>query len=678
MARQRMVGDYVLMQQLGTGSFAVVWKGKHRHTGAEVAIKEIASDKLTRKLCENLMSEINILKKTNHPNIIRLYETISASNRIYLVLEFCAGGDLGAYINRHGKVPETTARHFMRQLGAGLQVLRANNLIHRDLKPQNLLLSSSDTNAVLKIADFGFARSLQPQGLAETLCGSPLYMAPEILLSKKYDAKADLWSVGTILYQLVTGQPPFTGQSPFQLLQNIQKSTILHFPNSALHPECVDLCRKLLRKDPVERLSFEEFFNHSFIAEPIRSEPTCFSSGESLPCSAEARSFQEEPMPFLLDEDPQFLSASPMSNAHTTHKANPFNALRGSGERDIPVTLPERKGIFQRERGSTTFKNESVDANQSKAVASEALQTAAEGEQCGFAISHSKGGMMDSMEVLEKEYVLVSVPVTSTDAISLSASEQFTGVEQQSPCKNPQKVSVVNAPLPKAVLLEDTGASQDLVNFAVSRANRLTRLQVLHKCAETIVDLAHNKCVGGQFLEAFSMHLVCLAVWKEAMSISSRRAGGFDTHPSGDNEYRKFALDFLCIPENECGFETICSRIEQRFCATVEQAEVLAPHVQCLDGNTEIPEPMEIMYQAALATGKTAAVDELMGNLSNAAAAYSKAATLLYFLLVEAAALPITPRLLLGNADKQRLRNYLEIIASRQNLCAANKMKYQQ
>ncbi|MCO5613178.1 hypothetical protein L7F22_067454 [Adiantum nelumboides] len=80
MARQRMVGDYVLTQQLGTGSFAVVWKGKHRHTGAEVAIKEIASDKLTRKLCENLMSEISILKKTNHPNIIRLYETISVTS----------------------------------------------------------------------------------------------------------------------------------------------------------------------------------------------------------------------------------------------------------------------------------------------------------------------------------------------------------------------------------------------------------------------------------------------------------------------------------------------------------------------------------------------------------------------------------------------------------------------
>jgi serine/threonine-protein kinase ULK/ATG1 len=112
-----------------------------------------------------------------------------APNRIYLVLEYCAGGDLAAYIQRYGKVSEGTARHFMQQLGAGLQVLRNNNLIHRDLKPQNLLLSTNDSTAVLKIADFGFARLLQPQGMAETLCGSPLYMAPEILQSKKYDAK---------------------------------------------------------------------------------------------------------------------------------------------------------------------------------------------------------------------------------------------------------------------------------------------------------------------------------------------------------------------------------------------------------------------------------------------------------------------------------------------------------
>nr|KYP40691.1 Serine/threonine-protein kinase atg1 [Cajanus cajan] len=120
------------------------------------------------------------------------------------------------YIQGHGKVPEATAKHFMQQLAASLQVLRDNNLIHRDLKPQvfiliNLLLSRNDE------IFFFPGRSLQPLGLAETLCGSPLYMAPEIMQLQKYDAKADLWSVRAILFQLVTGRTPFTGNNQIQV-----------------------------------------------------------------------------------------------------------------------------------------------------------------------------------------------------------------------------------------------------------------------------------------------------------------------------------------------------------------------------------------------------------------------------------------------------------------------------
>uniref|UniRef100_A0A6N2N2M8 Protein kinase domain-containing protein n=1 Tax=Salix viminalis TaxID=40686 RepID=A0A6N2N2M8_SALVM len=155
---------------------------------------------------------------------------------------------------------------------AGLQVLQEKHLIHRDLKPQNLLLSSNDLTPQLKIGDFGFARSLTSSDLADTLCGSPLYMAPEIIQNKKYDAKADLWSVGAVLFQLVTGKPPFDGNSQYQLFQNILTSTELRFPQGALeelHPDCVDLCRGLLRRNPVERLTFKEFFNHKFLGDPM-------------------------------------------------------------------------------------------------------------------------------------------------------------------------------------------------------------------------------------------------------------------------------------------------------------------------------------------------------------------------------------------------------------------------
>lgn len=152
--------------------------------------------------------------------------------------------------------------------------------MHRDIKPQNLLLvqsSNEDELPTLKVADFGFARFLPGANLADTLCGSPLYMGPEILSYKKYDAKADLWSVGAVLYEMVTGRPPFRAQNHIELLKKIQENNDqIHFPDERNHDIIIgsdlkDLIRKLLRKNPVERMSFEEFFNHpAVVKQPLQ------------------------------------------------------------------------------------------------------------------------------------------------------------------------------------------------------------------------------------------------------------------------------------------------------------------------------------------------------------------------------------------------------------------------
>ncbi|KAL2502960.1 Protein kinase superfamily protein [Forsythia ovata] len=315
------VGDYMVGRQIGSGSFSTVWHARHRVHGTEVAIKEIVTARLNLKLQESLKSEIFILKKINHPNIIRLHDMIEEPDKLYIILEYCKGGDLSMYIQQHvGRIPEVTAKHFMQQLAAGLKVLRENNLIHRDLKPQNLLLSTDDENSVLKIADFGFARSLQPRGLAETLCGSPLYMAPEIMQLQKYDAKADLWSVGAIQFQLVTGKTPFTGNNQIQLLQNIMKSTELQFPPDAenLSPDCMDLCRKLLRRNPVERLTFEEFFNHPYLSQRQPHDSVRNKQSERavddfpFPERNPEEGSQEDCLPFSLDDDSSRASSAPI------------------------------------------------------------------------------------------------------------------------------------------------------------------------------------------------------------------------------------------------------------------------------------------------------------------------------------------------------------------------------
>jgi len=209
-----MVAGYALQQRLGSGSFAIVYKGVkvidaegHTETAAIKAIARM-SEKLTKKVLENLDQEISILRTYRHPNIVCLHDVQKTERHFYLILEYCGGGDLQRLIRtrKSGRLSERLTRRLMRDLSAGLNFLWGQELIHRDIKPQNLLLTGplpldelDDVSKLeedekmrrevnfptssfsLKIADFGFARHLQTASLAETLCGSPLYMAPEIL-----------------------------------------------------------------------------------------------------------------------------------------------------------------------------------------------------------------------------------------------------------------------------------------------------------------------------------------------------------------------------------------------------------------------------------------------------------------------------------------------------------------
>jgi len=222
--RTKVVAGYALQQKLGSGSFAVVYKGVKLQPDTNeynssnnssnntnyAAIKAISrtSEKLTPKVLQNLEVEISILRTYRHRNIVCMHEVQKTENHFYLMLEYCAGGDVQGLIRSRAarRLSEPLTRRLMRDLAAGLQFLWSQQLIHRDIKPQNLLLTGPlpldevhdpektpaaeeqrrlanfPSNAFcLKIADFGFARHLQSTSLAETLCGSPLYMAPEIL-----------------------------------------------------------------------------------------------------------------------------------------------------------------------------------------------------------------------------------------------------------------------------------------------------------------------------------------------------------------------------------------------------------------------------------------------------------------------------------------------------------------
>ncbi|KAF8622403.1 hypothetical protein AX15_007055 [Amanita polypyramis BW_CC] len=312
------VKPYVIVTVIGKGSFATVYKGYHEETRRQVAIKTVKRDILTAKLFDNLQSEIQILKSLSHRHITKLIDIVRAERNIYLIMEYCAGGDLTNYIKKRGRVEgleyapspgappqyyphprmgglnEIVVRSFLRQLARALKFLRNRNLIHRDIKPQNLLLNPASTDELarghplgvpmLKIADFGFARSLPNAMMAETLCGSPLYMAPEILRYEKYDAKADLWSVGAVLYEMSVGKPPFRAMNHIELLKKIEQAKAIKFPDEdhgthtaanstnggsdtiPVPDDVKKLIRALLKRNPVERASFDEFFGSTALA----------------------------------------------------------------------------------------------------------------------------------------------------------------------------------------------------------------------------------------------------------------------------------------------------------------------------------------------------------------------------------------------------------------------------
>ncbi|KAG9444315.1 hypothetical protein H6P81_015655 [Aristolochia fimbriata] len=265
---QAHIGGYVLKGKLGNGPLSVVWKAVHISSGEVVALKQIDLCKLNRNLKDCLDCEVKFLTGVRHPNIIRLLDVIQVKSFIFLVLEFCAGGTLASFIQQNGRVHEQVVRRFARQLGAALEVIRAHHIIHRDLKPENILLSHFDNDAVLKISDFGLSRVILPGDRVETVCGSSLYMAPEVLEFQKYDEKVDMWSVGAILFELLNGYPPFHGRNNVQILKDIKKCLRLPFsqfilPN--LHSDYVDLCTRLLCTNPGKRLSYEEFCHHKFL-----------------------------------------------------------------------------------------------------------------------------------------------------------------------------------------------------------------------------------------------------------------------------------------------------------------------------------------------------------------------------------------------------------------------------
>uniref|UniRef100_A0A1A8R459 MAP/microtubule affinity-regulating kinase 3 n=1 Tax=Nothobranchius rachovii TaxID=451742 RepID=A0A1A8R459_9TELE len=255
------VGNYRLLKTIGKGNFAKVKLARHILTGREVAIKIIDKTQLNPNSLQKLFREVRIMKILNHPNIVKLFEVIETERTLYLVMEYASGGEVFDYLVAHGRMKEKEARAKFRQIVSAVQYCHQKHIVHRDLKAENLLL---DADMNIKIADFGFSNEFTLANKLDTFCGSPPYAAPELFQGKKYNGpEVDVWSLGVILYTLVSGSLPFDGQNLKELRERVLRGKYrIPFYMST---DCENLLKRFLVLNPAKRGTLEQIMKDRWI-----------------------------------------------------------------------------------------------------------------------------------------------------------------------------------------------------------------------------------------------------------------------------------------------------------------------------------------------------------------------------------------------------------------------------
>lgn len=285
------IGSYeiYLDNQIGTGGYSCVYAGrciddilsnkmginnKKRINGITidnaVAVKKIIAKNLSYRHQKLLWDEVKIMqliKMNPNPNIVTCYDVIDDLDTVYIIMEYCDSGNLAKLVGKPMK--EDLIRHYFSQLVNGIKYLDDYKIIHRDIKPRNLLLT--DNNKILKICDFGLAKN-KTDSKNNTICGSPLYMAPEIFKNKSYDDTVDYWSIGIILYEMIYGINPLNHIKDFHELENfmIDDSKFINIPtkkskNKKISNECLELLKSLLTKNSEERIKFNELYTNKWL-----------------------------------------------------------------------------------------------------------------------------------------------------------------------------------------------------------------------------------------------------------------------------------------------------------------------------------------------------------------------------------------------------------------------------
>ena len=259
------ITDFEFIKELGTGSFGRVFLASHKKTKVKYAIKSI--DKKNKSNIEEkpyFRREIEIMYRINHPNVVKLYGHFEDNNFCYFIMEYVPNGNVYSLIPKHGKKKQSNQliASIVKDITSATYYLHHMNppIIHRDIKPENVLI---DENSKAILTDFGWSNYLNDSDKRRTVCGTPIYLAPEMINKLGHDGRIDIWCIGVLLFELVTGRVPFLGNDIHTLKNNIRLMNI-SWP-SDINYEAKDLISKILKYNPNDRLTITEILNHSFI-----------------------------------------------------------------------------------------------------------------------------------------------------------------------------------------------------------------------------------------------------------------------------------------------------------------------------------------------------------------------------------------------------------------------------
>mmetsp|Transcript_4643 Transcript_4643/g.11518 ORF Transcript_4643/g.11518 Transcript_4643/m.11518 type:complete len:644 (-) Transcript_4643:106-2037(-) len=272
--KQKFEDVYEEGDELGRGAFAVVKLCTHKNTKEKWAVKEVDKKQVGNDMAQ-LDREIDILKKVNHPNIIALKDVFDSPDILYIVTELATGGELFDRIVEKTQYAEKDAIPLVRQLLSAIAYLHKAGIVHRDLKPENLLLGDRTDSAAVKVADFGLSKVIDPSVMMATSCGTPSYVAPEVLQAKGYGKAVDMWSIGVITYILLCGYPPFYADNAPALFKKIM-DVQYDFDDPSwddVSSNAKDLIKNLLVKDPKKRFTAKQCLAHAWVQGNCTDKP---------------------------------------------------------------------------------------------------------------------------------------------------------------------------------------------------------------------------------------------------------------------------------------------------------------------------------------------------------------------------------------------------------------------